>query len=198
MVVYQKDSSPPGVVGVTFPLWVTGIRNIPRSQPPKQMTLPVCCYLTLLMLFSVKDCFRVCRCFLACLRACQKRVTFPGNHLKPQQKCSAALSSRNELKSGMEDLEQMMRFLVAARADTSTAAASTCSPLSPSIVNLLTTPITKPSKDSSSSPWQATDLNEKQVNERLQKFPAGPKANRSSHSCSFQLAITLPQTNLHR
>jgi hypothetical protein len=33
--------------------------------------------------------------------------------------------------------------------------------------------------------------------EGLQKFPADPKANRSGHSCSFQLAKTLPQTNLH-
>ena len=30
-----------------------------------------------------------------------------------------------------------------------------------------------------------------------QKFPADPKTSRSSHSCSFQLAKTLPQTNLH-
>jgi len=33
--------------------------------------------------------------------------------------------------------------------------------------------------------------------ERLQKFLADPKTNKSSHSCSFQLAKTLPQTNLH-
>lgn len=30
-----------------------------------------------------------------------------------------------------------------------------------------------------------------------QKFPADPKTNWSGHSCSFQLAKTLPQTNLH-
>lgn len=31
----------------------------------------------------------------------------------------------------------------------------------------------------------------------IQKFPADPKTNWSGHSCSFQLAKTLPQTNLH-
>ena len=30
-----------------------------------------------------------------------------------------------------------------------------------------------------------------------QKFPADPKTNRSGHVCSFQLAITRAQTNLH-
>jgi len=180
-----------------LPLRVTGIRDIPRSQLPKKMTLSVCCKLTLLLLFFVKDCLRVCRCFFAYLRACQKRVTFLGNHLTPQQKSSAALSSRNDVNSGIPDLGQVVVSLVVARSGTSTAAASTCNPLSSSTANLLTTTITKPSNDSSSSPWKATDLNEKQVSERLQKFPADPRANRSSHRRSFQLAITLPQTNLH-
>lgn len=46
---------------------------------------------------------------------------------------------------------------------------------------------------------QAAEINEKQrmACNRGQKFPADPKTNWSSHSCSFQLAKTLPQTNLH-
>jgi len=48
----------------------------------------------------------------------------------------------------------------------------------------------------------ATQINEKRSSvltepKGLQKFPADPKANRSGHSCSFQLAKTLPRTNPH-
>jgi hypothetical protein len=47
----------------------------------------------------------------------------------------------------------------------------------------------------------ATKINEKHncVTKAMlgQKFPADPRANWSGHSCSFQLAKTLPQTNLH-
>jgi hypothetical protein len=45
---------------------------------------------------------------------------------------------------------------------------------------------------------RATGINEKHsVLKRFQKFPADPKTNWSSHSCSFQLAKTLPRTNPH-
>jgi hypothetical protein len=53
--------------------------------------------------------------------------------------------------------------------------------------------------NSSSIKRQAASINEKQrkASSGCQKFPADPKANRSGHSCSFQLAKTLPRTNPH-
>jgi len=53
--------------------------------------------------------------------------------------------------------------------------------------------------NSSSIKRQAAKINEKQrkASNGCQKFPADPKTNWSGHSCSFQLAKTLPRTNPH-